>query len=368
MNLNRILIIKLWALGDVIMTIPLADALKRQNPDCRISWMVDACHADILEGHPLVDEVIPFDSGAWRRDLRRGHVGSYLRTLFSLRRRLAGSRFDTVINLTPEKTWTRLFSLAPLRVALYPHPAKGIAPNFYTTTIARPPGDQTHNSDYALKALGALGISGAEGRMSLCVDDGRAGRVRALLATAFPADQTGPLVVVHPGTSQETKCWPPPYFSRLVERLASSARVIITGSPAEADLGREIVSGAKSGRNAVLNAAGKLTHILDTAMLVREAAVVVTGDTSILHIASAFDVPVVGIYGGTRPGRNAARSSRSVALFNDTVSCSPCYLAHCRLPEPLRLSCMSLIEVDMVYDAVDALLRSQAGMAGAEAA
>jgi len=261
-----------------------------------------------------------------------------------------------------------LFSIAPVRVALYPHPVSTKVSRSYTTTFARPAGDQTHNSDYALRALDALGILGVEGKMSLPIDAERSARVMAQLTAELPADQGRPLIVLHPGTSQETKCWPPSYFSRLIDRLSSRARIVITGSPAEVGLGQEIVSGVKIGRQEVWNAAGKFSHILDTAMLVRQAALVVTGDTSVLHIASAYDIPIVGIYGGTRPGRNGGRSKHVIALFNDAVPCAPCYLAQCKLAEPEQLRCLSSVEVDQVFVAVDALLRSPINMMGAEAA
>lgn len=353
--IRRILIVKLWALGDIVMTLPLADALKRLIPDCHISWLVEAGHAAILEGHPAVDEVIPFDSGAWRRDLKKGRLGAYLRTALGLRRRMTRERFDAAVNLTPEKSWTRFFSIARKTVALYPHPASGFIARTYTTTIARPRADETHNSDFALLALIALNLPHLVGAMMLPVADERDAAVRRRLADVNVRNK--PVVVVHPGTSQETKCWPAEQFSLLIDALTPDAQVVITGSPSEAGLGKNIVDGLRAPTDAPINAIGS-ANILDTVAWINNAAVVVTGDTVALHIASALSRPIVAIYGGTRPGRNAARSVPAIAVFNDAVLCAPCYAATCRLPEPERLKCLTSINVERVLGSVRALLTS----------
>ena len=71
--MQRILIVKMWALGDILMATPLLRALKREYPDCSISWLVEKDQAGILKGNPFIDEVIDFDSGTWRQ-IGRAHV------------------------------------------------------------------------------------------------------------------------------------------------------------------------------------------------------------------------------------------------------------------------------------------------------
>src|SRR6185436_1739098 len=65
----RILIVKLSSIGDVVHTLPAAALLRRALPDARISWVVERAAGAILEGSPVIDEVIVFDTRRWRKNL-----------------------------------------------------------------------------------------------------------------------------------------------------------------------------------------------------------------------------------------------------------------------------------------------------------
>lgn len=101
--MNRVLIVKMWALGDILMATPLLTNLRERFPDVQISWLVDASHADILRDHSLIDELFVFNSGRWRRKLRRGNVLGWLAEGRSWYRAMQSRRFDAVINCHPEK-------------------------------------------------------------------------------------------------------------------------------------------------------------------------------------------------------------------------------------------------------------------------
>ena len=59
--MRRVLIVKMWALGDILMATPLLTNLRARFPDVEISWLVDASHADVLRDHPLIDGLLVFD-------------------------------------------------------------------------------------------------------------------------------------------------------------------------------------------------------------------------------------------------------------------------------------------------------------------
>ena len=69
---KRIGILKLWALGDIVMATPMLAALRARYPEVQITWVVDESHGEILRGHPSVDDLIILDTGGWRRLLRKG--------------------------------------------------------------------------------------------------------------------------------------------------------------------------------------------------------------------------------------------------------------------------------------------------------
>lgn len=353
--MKRILIIKFWALGDVLMATPLLSALKRQWPDCRITWLVDIENADILHGNPCLDEIIAFDAGSWRRDWRRARLVSYFQKSFALRRALRQRGFDIVINLNAEKWWAAWMLIAPARIGLFPGEANTLLARLYTVSLPR--ARSMHNTRRSLQAAQALQISPPyDERMTLAVDPDARRAALSFLDNSPGYDPAKPLIVLHPGTSQESKCWPASHYASLAARLALRFNVALTGSPKESALTRQIVSLMPPGASPLIDSAGHLTRLPQTIALVAQAQAVVTGDTSVLHIASALQVPLVGIYGSTRPGDNAPLFGPHVLLYDDAVPCAPCYRARCPLPRPDFMRCQHAVTPAQALQALDDLL------------
>jgi ADP-heptose:LPS heptosyltransferase len=347
--MTRILIVKMWALGDILLATPLLRALKgHYGEDCSITWLADHRYAGVLEGNPLVDEVIAFDSPLWRRYYRYGQWLSYGRMSSAMRRDLLARRFDIVINLTAEKWWSIWFQVAPVRVGLFPRLQPGLIGRLYTHAVPRP-AKPMHNSDHYLLAAESLGISGPHDRRMVAAAStaDRAG-VESFLRAQPGFVPERPLVILHPGTSQETKCWPTEHFAALADSLLNDFTVVVTGSPAEGEMARDIVEkmGARGGEAIV--AAGTLPRIGHLVAMTERAAVVVTGDTSALHIASAVDTPVVCVYGSTRPDDNRPQFGTNVLLFDDAIPCAPCHKSHCALSGGERLQCLRAVTPERV--------------------
>ena len=83
--------------------------LKTRWPDSHIAWIVDELFADILRGNPLIDEVIAFPSGSWRRDWRYGRLFPYLKRSLALRRQLKAGHYDVLVSLTAKNGGRRGF-------------------------------------------------------------------------------------------------------------------------------------------------------------------------------------------------------------------------------------------------------------------
>ena len=353
--MKRVLIIKLWALGDILMATPLLTALRQPDPNIHLTWIVDSSHAAILENHPLIDEVIPLDTRAWRLLLRRGNLLGWLGEGRALYRQMHERRFDAVINCHPEKWWTRWLCAAPVRIGLYPSAALPLSRLAYTEAIAKPCLPR-HNTDHYLAAAEALGLPGLfDRRMVLPISDTDRQAVQAFLGAGVTNQPSKPLLVLHPGASRTTKCWPPASFAAVADRLQKEYNIILTGSAGELGLAQAVLMAMQYPGTTTV-AAGHLT-IGQTAALVSQAAAVVTGDTSVLHIASALQVPVVGLYGSTRPGDNAPLFGPHRLLFDDTVPCAPCIHTHCPLNAAEHLRCLRGITPEHVLSALRILLK-----------
>ena len=348
----RILIVKFWALGDILMATPLLRAIRSKYPGAYIAWLADNRYSDILDGNPLLDETIPFDSGQWRRYFRYANIPGYLKMTRELQRELKRRRFDVVINLTAEKWWSIWFNIAPIRIGLFPRANPGLIGRVYTKAIPRSQDPWLHNSEHYLLPAEALGIEGPHStQMSVAVRDADREAVDRFLTSSpiFQANQ--PLLVLHPGTSQETKCWPPERFAAVADKLTGRYNVVVTGSPGERHLA-EAIRASSTTPERILVATGSLADMRQTAALVERADAVVTGDTSVLHMASALDTPLVGVYGSTRPKDNAPLFGNNELLFVEELPCAPCYKSHCPLSGAAHLACLTGITADQVIAAL----------------
>lgn len=355
--MKRILIIKLWAMGDILMATPLLTALRAADPAAHISWLADVQYAGLLEGHPLIDELIPLDSGGWRRLLRQGKVLAWLRQSCRLNAEMRHRRFDVAINCHPEKWWMCLLSVAPVRVGLFASPRLPFTRRLYTHPVPQSEGAQ-HSTDHYLQAARALGLPEPfDRRMLLEVSSQDRERASRFLHSQGGFQPGLPLVVLHPGTSQPSKCWPPEHFASLAALLSRRCTVVITGSAGERALAGAILAVLPRGAKMPLVAAGRLGGVGMMAALIQKAAAVVTGDTAALHIASALGTPLVATYGSTRPRSNEPLFGPNIMLFDDDVLCAPCYKSQCPLKGSDYLRCQRAITPQRVLEALEPFLK-----------
>jgi lipopolysaccharide heptosyltransferase II len=356
---TRILIVKFWAFGDILLATPILRSLKTLYPESYIDWLVESEYAGILEGNSFLRKIVHFNSKSWRRDYRYGNWPRYLTTSLAINRQLRKQNYDIVINLTPDKWWTLWFKVGKKNVGLFPSENSGLLSRFYDTVVTRSKGSMPHNTDYYLEAVRALGADGELDRRMVCEpkDEDRL-FVKEFLTQHLSSADSKPMIVLHPGTSQKSKCWPAEQFAHLINELGPSYAFVVTGSRSELKLAQQIKILAVKG-SLVLIAADGLTSLGHTMALIDCAAVVVTGDTSVLHISSALGTPFVAIYGSTRPDSNAPLFGKREILFDDTVECAPCYQAHCRFRGANYLKCLTEVSAQQVAASVKRLVSAQ---------
>lgn len=351
---RRILIVKFGALGDILMTTPLLTALRRSYPEAHLTWMVERCNAQAIDANPHVDEVIHWDGGHWDFYVhsRPRNWARNLRVLRSLRdaARLGlglHGRFDTLISFHPERWPLLLVAVAP-DVSIGVFQSARDATRDYTvryTTAYTKEAFPAHQTDTYLLPLEALGLPPAADRrmvMGYTAED-------AAVADLWLGERgIGPgFVVLVPGTTWPTKCWPEPRWGRLADALARHGRrVVLMGGTAEGEAVRRVASGMRSAC-AVL--AGDL-GFRQAAALVARASLCVSGDTGPMHVAAAVDTPYVSLFGPTLPSRYAPLEGRGLILAHP-VPCGPCMKEFCPNPPESQIRCMDLIGVPEVLDA-----------------
>ena len=326
---ERILVIKLSAIGDIVLATPSFRAIRKKFPNAHITLLVGRDAVPLVQQCPYLNDVIVYDPS--RKD-RKG--SSRLKLAAELRRR----GFDRVIDLQNNKTSQLLsyLSLAPKRYGFDRGPFRFLVNFKIKDPGAMPP--VAHQG----KLLSLLDIQEMEEALELWPSPKDEEAVDRLLRQEWLSGNET-LVGVNLGGSPrwETKRWPVGYIAELCDRLAQDkVRVVVTGGDGERDLLQKLLSRV---RTKPIVAVGK-TSLPQLACLIRRCRAFVTVDSAPMHIAASVHVPVIAFFGPTDPKRHFPPTEKGVIL-NKKVKCHPCYRRRC----PVGLICMTQIRPEEVY-------------------
>jgi heptosyltransferase-1 len=332
---QAVLIIRLSALGDIVMASPLVGLLRARYPEAHIAWLVQPEGRDLLEANPALDEVIVWPRGEWRRLWREFHWWQLLGEIRRFRRELRTRNFDLAIDLQgllKSGLWTR-WSGARERIGLDSKEGSAL---IMTRVVRETPGDKRIGSEYRCLAE-ALGLTG-EFRMRVVLTEAdrrfaRGFAERERLAAGY--------AVICPFTTRPQKHWVESYWPQLAHRLREELGLgtVMLGGPGDrmaATRLREAVGGA------IVDAVGG-TRLREAAALIEGARLLVGVDTGLTHMGTAFEIPTIAIFGSTCPYLRTD-SPRTVILYKN-LECSPCK----RNPTcGGAYTCMRLVTVDEV--------------------
>ncbi len=292
-DFRRILIIKPSAVGDIVRTLPVLTALRRRWPEAHIAWLVAGHCADVLAGHPALDQVIYFDRRAYAavgRDL------SITRAFTTFLKDLRGARFDLVIDLQGlfRSGFFSLASGAPVRIGR--GDSRECTGLFYTHRAAV---DARRMHAIALNAamVAPLGVKVEPAISDLHISPGaRTGAERVLRENGLV--DGAPYAAIAPGTNWETKTWPAGKFGHVAAGLRQrfGLQSVVVGTAGQRAMAGEI----RRHESTVIDLCGK-SSLAELVAMIAGARIVVANDSGPLHIADALDLPLVGVFGPTRP-------------------------------------------------------------------
>jgi lipopolysaccharide heptosyltransferase I len=307
---DRVLLIRLGAVGDVLRTLPAVHLIRKTFPAVHLAWIVEDLSRDLLAGHPEIDEVIRFPRRELRAAAGRPHrLAACLAALRSdLRRRLLTVALDFQGSF--KSGLLALLSGAPRRVGFAPGHCREFS-FLFTNEWVRAGGRRLNRVEKNCLLAESLGAAGDEIEVILPERPEEGREAEAMLRTLNPGG--APVAVLSPGTSrrQQRKRWPPENFGRLASLLAESsgALPLVVFGPGEEALARCIVS--ESGQRAVLAPPTSLPLL---ASVLRRAALFVGADTGPMHLAWSVGCPVVALFGPTDPRLNAPLGPGHVVL------------------------------------------------------
>lgn len=333
---QNILVIKMSAIGDVILSVPSLRAIRARYPDARIKVLVSLSSRDVLDGCPYIDDRIVCDF----KGKHKGIIG-----LWKLADQIRKESFEIVVDLQNNRKSHILaaLSLAPLR---YGYNNRKLS--FLLNRRIKNDAPYLDPIEHQFRTLRMAGVKAVDKRLALWPSASDEGRIKKFLEENW-VKESQRLVGINVRASSRwlSKNWPAAHLVELCDRLAKeyNARVILTGTAEDAEFAEAIARTAKS---KPVVAAGKTT-IMELAALIKRFKVFLTPDSAPMHMASAMGRPLVALFGATDPARHVAPSENCVVLCKaGELRCSPCYKPECRK----RVNCMRKITVDEVLGAM----------------
>jgi heptosyltransferase-2 len=295
--------VRFSSIGDVLLTTPLLRAIRRRHPTARLTVLTKEPYLPLLSQNPHLTRVIGLASHRKLTDLAaelRGHRYSHLLDLHDNVR-------SRILRLLVPGPWTS-YPKHRLARALLIHTKRNayrdqrqVAERYFSaargldvTPDGEPP-ELFSRPDVDRSVLGWLSRAGV-------VEDAR-------------------IIALAPGAAHATKRWPVEHWRTLIARLMGhAARVVVVGGPEDVPLASHLV-GLAPGQ--VLTATGQF-GLLETAALLRRASVLVSGDTGVMHMATAVGTPVVALFGPTVQAFGFFPYTPRARVVELALGCRPC--------------------------------------------
>jgi ADP-heptose:LPS heptosyltransferase len=345
---RRILGIKSYGLGNIVMLLPVLQSLRQAFPDAEVDFLTFEENRTLLERSGLVSHAIGIDmTNRW----------TVLASLVAAFRTIRARRYDVVLDFEQFIKLSAIvayLSGAPHRVGFNTDGQRRAW--LYTTRVVYT--DSDHMSRIFMRILRGIGVSAAPSTVHIATTPGEESRVEELLRAAGVMPGQYPLIAVHVGSGPNfyqipLKRWPVENFARLCDALAErhDATIVLTGKGPEE---RALIDQALGlMRRPAIDLCDQLS-VLELVALLERCHFAVANDTSVMHLAAAIGTPVVAFFGPTAPLHYGPGAGDHLVFYRD-LYCSPCLtnynLKVSRCTDPV---CIRSITVDEVLAGIEA--------------
>ncbi len=336
---KRILVIKLSALGDVILATAAFKALRKEFPQAKIYCLVGKECRRVLYRCPYLDGVIIADP----KNQERSFWG-----ILRFSKKLREYQFEKVIDL--QNNWrSHLFAFLSFPKMSFGY--KNKKGGFLLSHPVANPEQDLNPVDQQFQILSSAGLSNDHEKiLELWPSPADQRKVRELLDGQWLREEMQ-LVGINIAASEKwvTKNWPVEHIARVCDLLAAkNIRVLITGTGKDKLLVEELLKRTKS-KPVIL--VGK-TNVMELAVLIKKCRVFITPDSAPMHIAAAMKTPFIAFFGPTNSIRHLPPAESYVVLEQKPL-CSPCYSPQCKI---LTHACMKEIKPEEVVKRVYQLM------------
>ena len=293
-----ILLVRFSSIGDVLLTTPLVRALKRRHPDARLVFVTKRALAPLVSDNPHLTQVVALEPGEPVRTLARR-----LRALAPTHGLdLHGSLRSAALRLLVPGTWTGYRKHRLARAWLI-----STKLDWYR--------DQLPVPERYFEAARALDVAPDGGPPEFVIGPGARTRVDQWLVAQGLGNAR--LAALAPGAAHATKRWPLAHWADLAKRLSGAGfQPVVVGGVADRGIAQQLAAQAPS-------VAGEFS-LQETGALLARAAVLVSGDTGAMHMATGVSTPVVALFGPTVQQFGFFPYGGTASVLERKIDCRPC--------------------------------------------
>lgn len=307
----NILLIRLSAIGDIVMASGLPSSIKNAFPHAKVTWLVEKPYADLVRHHTCVDNVICWPKNEWRALSKRRAYFSLLMSVLKFRKQLKQQKFTHAIEAQGllKSAFLAFLSGAKQRIGFN---SKERSQLFLNDAIDKPISDQI-SSEYRYLAAH---FGAPQYRLHISMGEQVAQHTRSKLTNL---GITSEYVALAPFTTRAQKHWPVAHWKQLITLIRSRTElpIVILGGPSDSPDAESLTVGSTN----VYSSAGHFS-LAESADAVRNCRAFVGVDTGLTHMATAYLRPTVALFGSTCPYTYTDNDNTHV-LYK-ALSCSPC--------------------------------------------
>lgn len=327
---QNILVVKLTAVGDVVLITGTLKALRLKFPDAQIHVLTSPQASPIIQRCPYINSVIVFDA-------QKKNLGS----IWQMSKVLRTYAFDKIIDLQNNKVSHLLSFLA------FPKKSYGYRTGKWGFLLSHGIKNELKDIppvEHQFRVLKSLGITyHNEVRLELWPSAKDEKYVQDILDSEWMGNYKDIVGLnISASAPWPSKNWPVEHIIKLCDMLAArNIRVVLTGQQKDQILARQIIAKARS---KPVNCAGK-TNVLQLAALIARCRAYISPDSAPLHVASAMKVPVIALFGPTDPVRHLPPMGKGAVMHRE-LKCAPCYSGVCKIKTH---ACMKEITPEQVF-------------------
>lgn len=297
-RVNKILVIKLRHIGDVLLTVPVFRALREAFPGAHISALVNSGTEEVLTGNDLIDDILVYD-----RNIKRLSRHQRLTKEISFLRMVHSKGFDLTVDLTSGDRAAVLSFTSGARYRLAYSPEGGLPGKRYLYTHLAKKDGSLHMVLQNLDVVRQFGITTQNLNVDFFIPD-NADTFAQNVFKEHSISGNDTAVHVHPTSRWLFKCWKDEYMAEVINWLAvNKAWVIVTSSPAGRELKRaERVLSLVNDKSRIIDLCGKTT-IKQLAAVSARSNLFIGVDSAPMHIAAAVGTPVIALFGPSGEGQ-----------------------------------------------------------------